>query len=74
MAKGNRPIFVRVDETFRSRLKRHAESPQFGGNESNFARYSLGTVMDLREALGPRFELEVARLLEQGETAEGRAA
>lgn len=67
MSKGNSPIYIRADDEFRARMKRHASKPQFGGVESTFGRYSIGVVMDLQEALGPRFELEVARLLDPRE-------
>lgn len=73
MAK-DQPLFIRLDPDFRSRVKSHASAPQFGGIESTFARYGLGVIMDLREALGPRFEIEVARLLEENGRQTGAQA
>lgn len=70
----NQPMYVRSDPEFRERIKRHASSPQFNNVDANFTRYAIGIVMDLREALGPRFELEVARLLAAAEQTEGQAA
>lgn len=68
------PMNFRVEPEFRERVARHAESPQFDRNESLFVRYSTDLVMNLRDALGPRFELEIARLLETANAREGVAA
>jgi len=73
MAK-DQPLFIRLDPEFRSRVKSHAKAPQFGGIESTFARYGLGIVMDLRDALGPRFDIEIARLLEESRDKTGAQA
>jgi hypothetical protein len=44
------------------------------GNVSQYMRNALRTTNALRKALGPRFELEVARLLADAEKREGVAA
>lgn len=70
----NIAIQFRCDGEYEERLDRHASANAFGGKKAHFVKYACSTVMDLREALGPRFELEVARLLDGAEQTEGQAA
>jgi hypothetical protein len=70
----NIAIQFRCDAEYEARLDGHASADAFGGKKAHFVKYACTTVMALREALGPRFELEVARLLADAEKREGVAA
>jgi hypothetical protein len=59
----NIAIQFRCDAEYEERVDRHASSDAFGGKKAHFAKYACTTIMNLRDALGPRFDLEVARLL-----------
>lgn len=57
------PIFiaVRVTSDIVERAQRLADR-QYGGNRSLVLRNAIVTYLDLKEALGPRFDLVIAEL------------
>lgn len=66
-------IFTRVDHDVLRNAQRIADA-KFEGNLSFLMRDALRLYMGLYEQSGPRFELEVARLLDGAEQTEGQAA
>lgn len=66
-------ILIRCDEEFHDMVKM-AASELFEGNVAQFSRDAIRTSMRLRQALGPRFEIEVARLLEENGRQTGAQA
>lgn len=66
-------IFTRVDHDVLRAAQGIADA-KFEGNLSFLMRDALRLYMALYEQAGPRFEMEVARLLEQAATPEGQAA
>lgn len=63
-------IQFRCDAAYEARIDDHASADEFGGKKAHFVKYACTTVMNLRDALGPRFDLEVARMLADADKAE----
>jgi hypothetical protein len=55
-------LFTRVDPSLKDRVKRVADR-DFDGNESRLVRDSVRLMINLREELGPRFEIVIAGLI-----------
>lgn len=55
-------LFTRVVPTFKDEVKRVAER-DFEGNESRLVRDGVRLMLDLRDELGPRFEVVISELL-----------
>lgn len=66
-------ILIRCDEELHDAIKA-AATELFEGNMAQFSRDAIRTSMRLRQALGPRFEIEVARLLEENGRQTGAQA
>lgn len=60
-------IQFRCDEAYNAELERHANADEFGGKKAHLAKYSCTTVMRLRDALGPRYNLVINDLLTDAE-------
>jgi hypothetical protein len=57
-------LFTRVDPSLKNRVKRVADR-DFDGNESRLVRDSVRLMINLREQLGPRFDLVIAGLVSE---------
>ena len=60
--KRRETLYARVDPELKNATQRIADR-YFDGNESTLLRDSVRLMVDLRDALGPRFELAIAELL-----------
>lgn len=58
-----RAIFIRCEPAFLTDVEQAAAAPPFAGNVAQFSREAIRDVVQLRRALGPRYELVIADLL-----------
>lgn len=69
----NPKIFARVDAALLERVQREAER-RFDGNQSLLLRKAIIDHLDLTDALGPSYDLEVHRLKSRSGDATEAAA
>lgn len=67
-ASERRMVFARIEPEFRRRVKAEADR-RYQGNESMVVRAALEMYLDLREELGPRFEIVVDAFRQNGKVA-----